>query len=185
MHEITELLQAWKCGDMQALDHLMPLVDPELKKIAHNYMRNESRENILQTTALVNEALIRLIKENLTPENRNQFYGFIAKRMRQVLADYARAARAAKRGNNPQQVDFTDAEEVSSEKSNDLIMLDEALAELAKENKRLVAVVEYRFFVGLSIDETAEVMGVAPRTVERDWKYAQAWLKRYMAKSDQ
>lgn len=184
MHEITELLQAWKCGDMQALDRLMPLVDPELKRIAHNYMSNESRENILQTTALVNEALIRLIKENLTPENRNQFYGFIAKRMRQVLADYARAARAAKRGNHPQQVDFTDAEEVSSEKSNDLIMLDEALAELAKENERLVAVVEYRFFIGLSIDETAEVMGVASRTVERDWKYAQAWLKRYMTTSE-
>jgi RNA polymerase sigma factor (TIGR02999 family) len=183
MHEITELLQAWKAGDTQALDRLMPLVDPELKKIAHNYMCNERPGNILQTTALVNEALIKLIKENLTPENRNQFYGFIAKRMRQVLADYARAARAAKRGNQPQQVDFEEAAKVSSERSRDLVRLDEALSELAREDERLVSVVEYRFFIGLSLDQTAEVIGIAPRTVERDWKYAQAWLKRYLTTS--
>ena len=97
MHQITELLQAWKSGDEEALDRLMRLVDPELKKIAHNYMRNESRENILQTTALVNEALIKLIKENVRPEDRNQFYGFIRRRMRQVLVDYARAAETARR----------------------------------------------------------------------------------------
>jgi RNA polymerase sigma-70 factor, ECF subfamily len=185
MHEITELLQAWKSGDEEALDRLMRLVDPELKKIAHNYMRNESRENILQTTALVNEALIKLIKENVRPEDRNQFYGFIRRRMRQVLVDYARAAETARRGNRPEQVDLAEAENLSKEKSRDLIKLEEALAELAKENERLVAVVEYRFFIGLSVEETAEVMGVSPRTVERDWKYAQAWLKRYMTTSDQ
>lgn len=184
MHKITELLQAWKSGDEEALDCLMKLVDPELKRIAHNYMRNESRENILQTTALVNEALIRLIKENVRPEDRNQFYGFIRQRMRHVLVDYARAAEAARRGNRPERVDLVEAEGVSSEKSKDLLTLEEALAELAKENERLVGVVEYRFFVGLSIDETAEVMKVAPRTVERDWKYAQAWLKRYMTTSE-
>ena len=184
MHEITELLQAWKSGDEEALDRLMRLVDPELKKIAHNYMRNESRENILQTTALVNEALIKLIKENVRPEDRTQFYGFIRRRMRQVLVDYARAAETERRGNRPEQVDLAEAENLSKEKSRELIKLEEALAELAKENERLVAVVEYRFFIGLSIDETAEVMGVAPRTVERDWKYAQAWLKRYMTTSE-
>jgi RNA polymerase sigma-70 factor, ECF subfamily len=184
MHEITELLQAWKSGDEEALDRLMRLVDTELKKIAHNYMRNESRENILQTTALVNEALIKLIKENVRPEDRNQFYGFIRRRMRQVLVDYARAAETEKRGNRPEQVDLAEAENLSKEKSKELIRLEEALAELAKENERLVAVVEHRFFIGLSNDETAEVMGVSPRTVERDWKYAQAWLKRYMTTSE-
>ncbi|HET9711232.1 MAG TPA: ECF-type sigma factor [Pyrinomonadaceae bacterium] len=184
MHEITELLHAWKNGDDQARDRLMELVDPVLKKIAHNYMRNERPGNILQTTALVNEALMRLIKENLRPEDRNQFYGFLRKRMREVLYDYARAAGAIKRGERPQQVDLAEAENVSEEKSLDLIMLDEALAELAKESERQLAVIEYRFFIGLSIDETAEVMGIAPRTVQRDWDYAQAWLKRYMNTSD-
>lgn len=183
MHEITDLLHAWKNGDDEALDRLMKLVDPELKRIAHNYMRNESRENILQTTALVNEALIRLIKDNVRPEDRSQFYGFIRKRMRQVLVDYARAAETTKRGNRPEQVDFAEAENLSKEKSQDLIKLEEALAELAKENERVVAVVEHRYFIGLSTDETAEIMGVAARTVQRDWKYAQAWLNKYMTTS--
>ena len=150
---------------------------------AYPLNRNERPGNILQTTALVNEALIRLIKENLRPEDRNQFYGFVRKRMRQVLTDYARAAGAGKRGDRPQHVELAEAENVSEEKSKDLIMLDEALAELAKESERQVAVIEHRFFLGLSIDETAEVMGIAPRTVQRDWDYAQAWLKRYMTTS--
>ena len=183
MHEITELLHAWKSGDEKALDRLMTLVDPELKKIAHNYMRRERPEHILQTTALVNEALIKLIKENLAPEDRNQFYGFIKRRMREVLVDYAKEQAAIKRGNRPHHVDLVEAENISSEKSRDLILLDEALAGFAKEHERQAAVVEYRFFIGLNIDETAEVMGIAPRTVQRDWEYAQAWLTRYMTTS--
>jgi RNA polymerase sigma factor (TIGR02999 family) len=183
MHEITELLHAWKSGDKEALDRLMPLVDQELKTIAHNYMRKERPGNVLQTTALVHEALIRLIKEKVRPEDRNQFYGFAAKRMRQVLIDYAKKQQAAKRGNRPHQVDLAEAEELSEEKSRELVMLDEALAELAKEDERQVAIIEYRFFIGLTIEETATVIGLSPRTVEREWKAAQAWLNRYMTTS--
>lgn len=183
MHEITELLHAWNSGDEQALNRLMPLVDSELKRIAHNYMRNEPAGNILQTTALVNEALIKLIKENIRLEDRNQFYGFLAKRMRQVLTDYAREQRAAKRGNRPQQVDLAEAENRES-KSGELLLLDEALAELGKIGERKVAVIEYRFFIGLGIKETAEVLDVGERTVERDWEFSQAWLKAYMTKSE-
>ena len=183
MHEITELLDAWKSGDKEALNRLMPLVDPELKRIAHNYMRKERPGSVLQTTALIHEALIRLIKEKVRLEDRNQFYGFAAKRMRQVLIDYANKQQAAKRGNRPQQVDLVEVEELSEEKSKELVRLDEALAELAKEDERQVAIIEYRFFIGLSIEETATVMGLSPRTVVREWQAAQAWLKLYMTTS--
>ena len=183
MHEITELLQTWKIGDEEAFNRLMPLVEPELKRAARNYLRDERRDNILQTTALVNDALIKLIKENLKPDNRGQFYGFVKKRMRQVLVDYARR-RKALGIENLHHVDVSEVEDLSSEKSNDLVMLEEALTALAKKDERKAAVIEYRFFVGLSIDETAEVMGLSSRTVERDWEYAQAWLNRYMTTSD-
>jgi RNA polymerase sigma factor (TIGR02999 family) len=183
MHEITELLHAWKSGDKEALDRLMPLVDPELKRIAHNYMRKERPGSVLQTTALIHEALIRLIKEKVRLEDRNQFYGFAAKRMRQVLIDYANKQQAAKRGNRPQQVELAEVEELSEEKSKELVRLDEALAELANEDERQVAIIEYRFFIGLSIEETATVMGLSPRTVVREWQAAQAWLKLYMTTS--
>ena len=184
MHEITELLLAWKSGDKEAFDRLKPLVDPQLKRIARNYLRDDRARNNLKTTTLVHEALIRLIRENL-PElrDRQQFYGFAARRMRQFLTDEARKLRAAKRGNRPQQVDLSEAHNVPA-KSKEIFMLDEALAEFAKQYKRKAEVVEYRFFIGLSVNETAEVMGLAPRTVARDWEFAQAWLQRYMTTSD-
>ena len=185
MHEITELLHAWKSGDKEAFDRLKPLIDPHLKKVARNYLRNERPGHILQTTALVHEALIKLIKENVALKDRNQFYGFIANRMHQVLRDDARKQRAAKRGKRPQQVDLSEAEGLSNDKSKEIIMLEEALTEFAKKYKRKAEVVEYRFFIGLSINETAEVMGVAPRTIDRDWEFAQAWLQRYMTTSEQ
>lgn len=179
-HQITELLQTWRIGDEQAFNRLMPLVEPELKRAARNYLRDERRDNILQTTALVNDALTKLIKENLKPENRGQFFAFVKRRMRQVLVDYARKRKAL--GNeNLHQVDVAEVEDLSSEKSNDLVMLEEALTELAKNHARKVAVIEYRFFVGLSVEETADVMGLSPRTVDRDWEYAQAWLNRHMS----
>jgi RNA polymerase sigma factor (TIGR02999 family) len=183
-HEITDLLHDYKGGDKQALDRLLPLVDPELKKAARRYMRIEPPGETLQPTALVNEALIRLIKENLTPEDRGQFYGFVKKRMRQVLVDYARQRGTLRRGNRSPRVELSEIKDRSSEKPKELVLLDEALTELAKKHERKVAVIEYRFFVGLSIEETAEVMGLAPRTVQRDWEYAQAWLNRYMTTSD-
>ncbi len=183
MHEITELLQTWKVGDEEAFNRLMPLVEPELKKAARNYLRDERRDNILQTTALVNDALIKLIKENLRPENRSQFYGFVKRRMRQVLVGYARK-RQALGIDNTLHVDPSEVEDLSKEKSKDLVLLEEALTDLARKHERKALVIEYRFFVGLNIEETAEVMGLAPRTVQRDSEYAQAWLNRYMTTTD-
>lgn len=146
MPEITELLQAWNKGEKGAMDKLMPLVDEELKKIARRYMRNERAGHILQTTALVNEALIKLIRENISWENRKQFYGFTAKRMRQVLFDYARKQSTEKRGNWAKQVDMTEAENESSEKSKELQLLEEALTDLAKTDERKVTIIECRFY---------------------------------------
>lgn len=171
MHEITELLKAWSNGDTQAMDRLMPLVDKELKKIAHNYMRNEQPEHILQTTALVNEALIRLIRENISYEHRGQFYGFIAKRMHQVLVDYARRAP------HVEYIDVDEAEEViSRERSKELLMLDAALQKLAAFDERKAKIVECRYFIGLSIPEIAELLGIGHATVEREWSFTRSWL---------
>ena len=179
-HKITELLKAWNDGDNDALDKLMPLVDDELKAIARSYMHRERPGHILQPTALVNEALIRLIRENVRLENRKQFYGFVAKRMRQVLVDYVREQSAAKRGKRPRQVDVVEVPEKTWEKPDEVLMLDAALTKLASINERLVTIVECRFFVGLTLTQTAELLGVGPRTVERDWEFARAWLKREM-----
>jgi RNA polymerase sigma-70 factor (ECF subfamily) len=180
MHEITDLLKAWNKGDEQALDKLMPLVDPELKKIAHNYMRNERSEHILQTTALVNEALIRLIRENITYESRGQFYGFVAKRMRQVLVDYAKKQSAAKRGKRAEQVDVLEVEDKAYEKSKEILMLEQALIKLATIDERKARIVEYRFFIGLTLNEVAELFGVSHATIERDWGFTRSWLKQQM-----
>lgn len=169
MHEITELLKAWSNGDTLAMDRLMPLVDQELKKLAHNYMRKERPEHILQTTALINEALIRLIRENISYEHRGQFYGFIAKRMHQVLVDYARRAP---------HVEYVDVDEavISRERSKELLMLDAALKKLAEFDERKAKIVECRFFIGLSIPEIAEHLGVGHATVEREWSFTRSWL---------
>src|ERR1051325_9031019 len=141
-HQITELLKAWNDGDKDALNRLMPLVDGELKQIARNYMHYERPGHILQPTALVNEALIRLIRENVKLENRKQFYGFVAKRMRQVLVDYVREQLAAKRGKRAIQVEVADIPEKTWERPDKVLMLDAALTKLASVNERLVTVVE-------------------------------------------
>ncbi len=174
MHEITELLKAWSNGDKAALDQLVPLVDGELRKIAHAYMRKERREHILQTTALVHEALIKLIKENVTWENRRQFYAFVAKRMRQVLADYARRRP---------EIEPIDVEEtvIPDEKSKELRLLHEALTKLATIDERKVTIVECHFFIGLTMAEVAELLGLSKTKVERDWKFTRTWLKREMS----
>jgi RNA polymerase sigma-70 factor (ECF subfamily) len=173
MHEITDLLKAWSSGDTQALEKLVPLVDDELRKIAHNYMRNERSGHILQTTALVNEALIKLIRENISWENRKQFYALVAKRMRQVLVDYARRTQRA---------DYVDVDEavIPDETPKEVLLLDEALTKLAGIDERKETIVECRYFIGLTLAEIAELLGVGQSTVEREWRFARSWLKREM-----
>jgi RNA polymerase sigma factor (TIGR02999 family) len=177
MPEITELLQAWNKGDKGAMDELMPLVEHDVKRIARNYMRNERAGHILQTTALVNEALMKLIRENINWENRKQFYGFIAKRMRQVLVDYARRTPRA------EQIDVDDVV-ISDEKPREILKLDEALKALAELDERKATIVEYRFFIGLTIAEIAELLGVNKSTVQRDWEFTRSWLKQQMIAVD-
>lgn len=174
MHEITELLKAWSKGEREALEKLVPLVDKELRKIAHKYMRNERREHILQTTALVNEALIKLIRENVNWENRKQFYALVAKRMRQVLVDYARQEKKA------EHIEVDEALP-AQEKSREIILLHDALTKLAKTDERKATIVECRYFIGLTIKEIADLLGISPKTVDRDWEFARAWLKREMS----
>lgn len=173
MDQITELLKAWGEGDTEALNQLVPLVDRELRKIAHNYMRNERPGHLLQTTALVNEALMKMIGENISWENRKQFYALVARRMRQVLVDYARKER---------RVEYTAVDEavMADEKPKELLMLDEALSKLADIDERKATIVECRYFIGLTLEQMSEMLGVAPSTVERDWRFARSWLKREM-----
>ena len=175
-NEITDLLKAWRAGDKQALDKLLQLVDPELQKIAHAYMRRERPGHILQTTALINEALMKLIREDNGYENRRHFYGFVARRMRQVLVDYARSQSGA-RGRG---VDMSEAERQLSEKSEELILLDRALSKLASIDERQATIVECRHFIGLNRKEVAELLDLSPSTVDRDWNFARTWLKREM-----
>jgi RNA polymerase sigma-70 factor, ECF subfamily len=184
-HEITELLQAWSRGDSKALENLMRLVDSELKKIAHAYMKQERAGHILQTTALVHEALMRLLgPERITWHDRRQFYAIVARRMRQVLIDEAREQTAGKRGNRAEHVDLADAAWLSAEQSQELILLNEALIKLAKIDPRKEEIAEYRYFGGFTLPEVAELLDVAPRTVEREWKLARAWLKREIDSSE-
>jgi len=180
-HEITELLQAWSRGDSQALSKLIPLVDRELRKIAHAYMSKERPGHTLQTTALVAEALIRLMEaEKISWHSRTHFYSLVARRMRQILIEHAREQLTAKRGNRAEHIDIAEAIFLSSEAAQELIMLDEALMKLAKIDERKAMIVEYRYFGGFTLEEVAELLGVSQSTVEREWRLARAWLKREM-----
>jgi RNA polymerase sigma-70 factor (ECF subfamily) len=180
-HEITELLRAWSAGDSKALDKLIPLVDNELRRIAHAYMLKEKPGHTLQTTALVNEALIRLLEgEQISWQNRKHFYALVARRMRQVLIEHARARLAIKRGQRPEQIDFNEAIVLTNEMSEELVMLDEALEELAKVDERKAKIVEYRYFGGFTIADVADLLNTSPSTVEREWRLARSWLKREM-----
>jgi RNA polymerase sigma factor (TIGR02999 family) len=180
-HEITELLQAWSRGDSQALSKLIPLVDRELRKIAHAYMSKERPGHTLQTTALVAEALIRLMEaEKISWHSRTHFYSLVARRMRQILIEHAREQLTAKRGNRAEHIDIAEAIFLSSEAAQELIILDEALMKLAKIDERKTMIVEYRYFGGFTLEEVAELLGVSQSTVEREWRLARAWLKREM-----
>ena len=179
MNEITKLLKAWRDGDKEALDKLMPMVVGELKKTAKRYMRAERAGNIHQTTSLVHEALIKLFPEKIDFEDRKHFYALVAKRMRQVLIDEAR--RRKKRGKGAlEQLDDSHAESLSFERSKELLLLDQALTKLAKEDELKATIVECHFFIGLTIAEVADLLGLSKTKVERDWSFTRAWLKREM-----
>ena len=177
---ITQLLVDWSKGDQKALDRLMPLVYSELRRQAGNYLRRERPGHTLQPTALVNEAYLKLIdQKNAKWQNRAQFFGVAAQLMRRILVDHARAHQAEKRGGSDQQrLSITSAGQLAKQPELDLLDLHEALKELAALDPQQGRIVELKFFGGLSIEETAEVMGIGHATVERDWKMARAWLRR-------
>lgn len=177
---ITQLLVRWGSGDQTALDKLMPLVHSELRRLAGNYLRRERQEHTLQPTALVNEAYLRLVDQRSAKwQNRAHFYGIAAQLMRRILVDHARAKHAEKRGGSDQQrLSITSAQGLSTAPDLDVLALHEALEELATIDPQQERIVELKFFGGLSIEETAEVLGVGHATVERDWKMARAWLRR-------
>ena len=178
---VTELLVAWAKGDERARDELMSAVYDELHHLAHRYMKRESPGLTLQTSALVNEAFVRLIdQKNVQWQNRAQFFGIAAQMMRRILVDYARSRNYAKRGGGAIQVSLEESLVVSDERTSEVVNVHEALERLAEFDARKSQIVELRFFAGLSIDETAEVLGVSPGTVMRDWTLAKAWLRREM-----
>jgi RNA polymerase sigma-70 factor (ECF subfamily) len=181
-NSVTEMLLAWREGDEAARDELMTLVYQELHRLAHHYMKRESPGHTLQTSALVNEAYVRLIDQNNVQwQNRAHFYGIAAKMMRRILVDYARNRRYAKRGGGAQKVSLNEALIVSDERSEEVVGVHEALERLAAFDPRKSQIVELRFFGGLSIEETADVLDVSPGTVMRDWTLAKAWLRRDMS----
>ena len=176
-HEVTQLLLDWSSGNQAALDRLMPLVDRELNRLAHHYMRRENPGHTLQTTALVNEAYLKLIdQKNVQWKNRAHFFALAAQLMRRILVDHARSRKYAKRGGGAHKVSLDEAMIGSPQRGQDLIALDEALSRLAAIDPRKGKVVELRFFGGLSVEETAEALQISPVTVMREWSMAKAWL---------
>jgi RNA polymerase sigma factor (TIGR02999 family) len=177
--EITRLLLSWCGGDQTALEKLMPLVESELHRIARRYMKREEPGHALQATALVNEAYLRLVQQkNVRWQNRAHFFAIAARVMRRILLNYARDQHRLKRGGQAVQVSLSEACVMTTEKSSQLMALDDALTRLALIDERKSRVVELRHFGGLSVEETAEVLGVSSITVIRDWNMAKAWLAR-------
>jgi RNA polymerase sigma factor (TIGR02999 family) len=179
LSQVTVLLRAWSDGSEAALEQLLPLVEAELRRLARIYMARERRGHTLQATALVNEAFVRLVDaRGLRWQDRSHFLGISARLMRRVLVDHARARGYQKRGGDVQPVTLTDALVIASESSLDLIDLDRALEGLAAVDARKAKVVELRFFGGLSVEETADVLHVSNDTIKRDWRLAKLWLLR-------
>jgi RNA polymerase sigma factor (TIGR02999 family) len=177
--EVTGLLLQWQAGDAAALDQLLPLVYGELHRLADRQLRGERREHTLQPTAVVHEAYLRLVDQRrATWQNRAQFFGVAAQLMRRVLVDHARARRTAKRGALAPHLPLDDADAAIDPQQVDLVDLDAALSRLEALDADQARVVELRFFGGLSVEETAEVVGTSPATVKRDWHSAKAWLFR-------
>src|SRR5687768_1876220 len=179
--EITRLLVAWGDGDPSALEELAPLVQEELHRLAHHYMGRERPGHTLQTSALVNEAYIRLIDwKNVRWQNRAHFFGVAAQLMRRILVDFARDKQYLKRGGGALQVSLSEAATFVMQRSVDFVALDEALTALGDFDQRKVRVVEMRFFAGLSVEEVARVLEVSEETVLRDWRLAKVWLLRQL-----
>jgi len=177
--EVTALLMAWGKGDEEALSRLTTLVYDELHRLARGYMRREQAGHTLRTTALVNEAYVRLVDcSRVNWQNRAHFFAMAAQLMRRILVDFARHRRYSKRGGDWRRVTFFEGQEAATNLDSDLVGLDEALQELDRLDPRKARVVELRFFGGLSLEETAEAMQVSTDTVGRDWRAAKAWLKR-------
>ena len=183
--DVTRLLIDWRRGDKEALDRLMPVVYGELHRLAEIYLHRERPGHTLQPTALVNEAYLRLIDQRQVEwQSRAHFFGIAAQMMRRILVDQARAHRADKRGGGLYRVTLDSSFDVEERRGLDLLALDEALEALAKLDPRQSRIVELRFFVGLTLEETAEVIGVSPITVRRDWNLAKAWLYREIGRGE-
>ena len=183
-HSITALLLDWSNGNKESLDKLIPVVYQELRRQAARHLRRERREHTLQTTALIHEAYLRLVdQKNVRWQNRAHFFGIAAKLMRQILVDHARKHDAAKRGGMDIKLSLEEAMVMSEGPDMNLVALDEALTRLATIDPRKGRTVELRYFGGLSMEETAEVLKISPQSVMRDWKLARAWLQRELARS--
>jgi RNA polymerase sigma factor (TIGR02999 family) len=180
--EVTQLLAAWSEGDHSALNRLLPLVEDELHRIAHRYMSNERKDHTLQTTALLNEAYLKLVDQRVQWQNRAHFFGIAAQIMRRILIDHARKHLGAKRAGG-QRVSLEDVAVVGDERAAELVALDEALTNLARVDERKGRMVELRYFAGLSVEETALVLGVSSDTVTRDWRRAKAFLRRELSRT--
>lgn len=182
-HQITVLLEQWGEGDPQALEKLTPLVYGELHRLASRYLRRERPDHTLQSTALVNEAYLKLVgQHSMRWQNRAHFFGIAAQLIRRILVDHARSRFAEKRGSSAPKLSLEEVPEAVAVRELDLVALDDALEDLAKIDPRQSRVVELRFFAGLSVEETAEVMQMSPATVKREWTAAKAWLFRQLRK---
>jgi RNA polymerase sigma factor (TIGR02999 family) len=180
---ITQLLERWSEGDKSALDELMPLVYDELHRLAGRHLAREARNNSLQSTAIVHEAYMRLsAQKKLSWENRVQFFGLASKLMRNILVDHARAHRAARRGGGQFRLSISKADRFNREPDVDVVALNDALHELADQYPQHAEIVELRYFGGLTIEETAEAMGLSHATIERYWEFARAWLQRELTR---
>ncbi len=179
--DVTGLLRQWAGGDTSALDRLTPLIYGELRKLAHNSLRKEARDVPLETTALVHEAFLRLMKSDVEWQDRRHFFALSARLIRRVLVDLARERKNDRRGYGISHLDLDDVQPATSSKPPDIVALDEALTELAEFDDRKARVVELRFFAGLTIEETADTLGTSHATVERDFQAAKAWLAKELS----
>jgi RNA polymerase sigma factor (TIGR02999 family) len=183
-HEVTQLLIEWSNGDKAALDKLIPLIHQELRRLAHHYMSRERAGHTLQTTALVDEAYVRLVnRKDVHWENRAHFFAIAAQLMRSILVDHARSHAYAKRGGGARKISLDETVIVSQQRAAEVVALDDVLKELAIFDPQQSRIVELRFFGGLTIEETAEVLSLSPATIKREWSTAKAWLYHELAKS--